>query len=98
MPYLKSTHISPSQKSYGQHGTHGGETILSQQVPYPNKFPHAHAKTNSTLTGIMSFVMHEFVYFGRSIPWIIIDALPYFRHWKLQDVHSPFIRGAILTM
>src|SRR5271170_2736741 len=37
----------------------------------------------------MSFIMHEFVYFGRSIPWIIIDALPYFRRWKLQDVHSP---------
>ena len=32
--------------------------------------------------------MHEFVYFGRSIPWIIIDALPYFRRWKLQDVPS----------
>jgi len=39
--------------------------------------------------GIMSFVMHEFVYFGRSIPWIIIDAIPYFRRWKLQDVPPP---------
>ena len=24
------------------------------------------------------------MYFGRSIPWIIIDATPYFRKWKLQ--------------
>lgn len=33
--------------------------------------------------------MHEIVYFGRSIPWIIIDAIPYFRRFKLQDVsHS----------
>ncbi|GJD03435.1 fatty acid hydroxylase [Colletotrichum higginsianum] len=44
-------------------------------------------------TGIMTFVMHEVVYFGRSLPWIIIDAIPYFRRWKLQQVslslHSP---------
>ncbi|KAG8936776.1 C-4 sterol methyl oxidase [Tulasnella sp. 418] len=37
-------------------------------------------------TGIMSFVMHELVYFGRCVPWMIIDALPYFRKWKLQPV------------
>lgn len=30
--------------------------------------------------------MHESVYFGRSIPWIVIDAIPYFRRYKLQDV------------
>jgi methylsterol monooxygenase len=36
--------------------------------------------------GIMSFVLHEVVYFGRSLPWIIIDAIPFFRRWKLQDV------------
>lgn len=39
-------------------------------------------------TGIMSFVMHEIVYFGRSIPWIIIDAIPYFNKWKLQAVRT----------
>lgn len=37
-------------------------------------------------TGIMSFVMHEAVYFGRSLPWIIIDAIPWFRRYKIQDV------------
>lgn len=26
------------------------------------------------------------VYFGRCVPWIIIDAIPYFRRWKLQPV------------
>lgn len=44
---------------------------------------------NDTLaTGIMSFVMHEVVYFGRSAPWMIIDALPYFRKYKLQNVRA----------
>jgi methylsterol monooxygenase len=37
-------------------------------------------------TGIMSFVMHELVYFGRSLPWFIIDRLPYFNKYKLQNV------------
>jgi methylsterol monooxygenase len=37
-------------------------------------------------TGIMSFVMHETVYFGRSLPWIIIDCIPYFRRYKIQHV------------
>jgi methylsterol monooxygenase len=40
-------------------------------------------------TGIMSFVMHEVVYFGRCLPWIIIDALPYFRKWKIQPNKIP---------
>lgn len=37
-------------------------------------------------TGIMSFVIHEALYFGRSLPWIIIDAIPYFRRYKIQPV------------
>ncbi|KAF8151726.1 C4-methyl sterol oxidase [Crassisporium funariophilum] len=40
-------------------------------------------------TGLMSFLLHEFVYFGRSIPWIIIDSMPYFRRWKLQPNKVP---------
>ena len=37
-------------------------------------------------TGIMSFVMHETVYFGRSLPWIIIDCIPWFNKYKIQNV------------
>ncbi|KAJ7475113.1 hypothetical protein B0H11DRAFT_2034153 [Mycena galericulata] len=40
-------------------------------------------------TGLASFLMHEIVYFGRCIPWIIIDAIPYFRRWKLQAAKIP---------
>jgi hypothetical protein len=29
------------------------------------------------------------VYFGRCVPWIIIDAIPYFRRWKLQPDKIP---------
>ncbi|KAJ4300392.1 C-4 sterol methyl oxidase [Collariella sp. IMI 366227] len=45
---------------------------------------------NDTIaTGIMSFVMHELVYFGRSLPWIIIDSIPFFNKWKLQNTKVP---------
>lgn len=37
-------------------------------------------------TGIMSFIMHEVVYFGRSAPFMIMDCIPFFQKWKLQNV------------
>lgn len=30
--------------------------------------------------------MHEIIYFGRSIPWAIIDRIPYFNKYKIQNV------------
>ena len=51
---------------------------------------------NDTIaTGIMSFVMHEFVYFGRSLPWMIIDAIPFFNKYKLQNVSAPPLPSAL---
>ena len=40
-------------------------------------------------TGVMSFLLHEIVYFGRSIPWMIIDAMPSMRKYKLQPNYVP---------
>jgi methylsterol monooxygenase len=40
-------------------------------------------------TGIMSFTMHEMVYFGRSLPWIIISRIPYFNKYKIQGQKVP---------
>jgi methylsterol monooxygenase len=39
-------------------------------------------------TGIMSFAMHELVYFGRSLPWIFIDTLGIFKGYKIQSVSA----------
>lgn len=38
------------------------------------------------VTGIFAFLMHEFVYFGRFIPFLICDFIPYFQKYKLQQV------------
>ncbi|KAI0618664.1 ERG3 Sterol desaturase [Pyrenophora tritici-repentis] len=40
-------------------------------------------------TGIMSFVIHEALYYGRSLPWIIIDCIPFFNRYKIQQHKVP---------
>lgn len=35
-------------------------------------------------TGFLSFFVHETVYFGRAIPWLFVDMIPYFQQYKLQ--------------
>lgn len=47
---------------------------------------YAYMQNDVLATGIMSFVMHEVVYFGRSLPWIIIDRMKYFNKYKIQNV------------
>lgn len=47
---------------------------------------YAYLQNDVLATGIMSFVMHEMVYFGRSLPWMIIDRTPYFNKYKIQSV------------
>lgn len=47
------------------------------------------------VTGIFAFLMHELVYFGRFIPFLICDFIPYFNQYKLQEVTT--IRQHIKT-
>lgn len=47
---------------------------------------YAYMQNDVLATGIMSFVMHELVYFGRSIPWMIADRVPYLNKYKIQNV------------
>ena len=47
---------------------------------------YAYMQNDTIATGILSFAVHEVVYFGRSLPWMIIDQIPYFRRYKIQDV------------
>ncbi|KAM4056751.1 fatty acid hydroxylase superfamily protein [Hirsutella rhossiliensis] len=48
---------------------------------------------NDTLaTGIMSFVMHELIYFGRCIPFMVMDKIPYFHKYKIQNQKMPSLK------
>lgn len=51
---------------------------------------YAYIGNDVLATGIMSFVLHELVYFGRSIPWMIIASIPYFNRYKIQNVSATF--------
>ncbi|KAK6948556.1 hypothetical protein Daesc_010326 [Daldinia eschscholtzii] len=42
-----------------------------------------------TATGIMSFLMHEIVYFGRCIPYMVLDCIPFFNRFKIQNQKIP---------
>ena len=49
---------------------------------------YAYMQNDVLATGIMSFTMHELVYFGRSLPWMIADRLPYFNKYQIQNVRQ----------
>lgn len=40
-------------------------------------------------TGLLFFVVHEISYFGRCIPWMVVDMIPFFRRWKIQPDKVP---------
>ncbi|KAI1054855.1 hypothetical protein LB506_006794 [Fusarium annulatum] len=48
---------------------------------------------NDTLaTGIMSFVLHELVYFGRCVPYMMMDYIPYFQQFRIQKQKVPTLK------
>ncbi|RAO72965.1 uncharacterized protein BHQ10_008977 [Talaromyces amestolkiae] len=53
---------------------------------------YAFMQNDVLATGIMSFVMHEVVYFGRALPWILIDTLGLFKKYKIQDNKIPTLK------
>ncbi|KAL1921771.1 uncharacterized protein VTP21DRAFT_10413 [Calcarisporiella thermophila] len=42
-------------------------------------------RNEALVTGVLSFVLHELVYFGRCIPFMIADYIPSFKKYKLQQ-------------
>ncbi|OWB58852.1 hypothetical protein B5S28_g4938 [[Candida] boidinii] len=40
-------------------------------------------------TGLLFFCLHEIMYFGRCLPWFIIDKIPFFNKWKIQSEKLP---------
>lgn len=50
------------------------------------------------VTGVFAFLMHEFVYFGRFVPFLICDFIPYFQKYKLQEVKQCFTMDRLTVM
>lgn len=87
LDYRNSTLLSPAPETYW-----GQFEEISKYNVHLNLFErmwaawYAYMQNDVLATGIMSFVMHEVVYFGRSLPWIIIDRMKYFNKYKIQSV------------
>lgn len=58
---------------------------------------YAFMQNDVLATGIMSFVMHELVYFGRSLPWFIMDRMPSMNKYKIQNVRICWLKTWILS-
>lgn len=50
---------------------------------------YAYVGNDVYATGMMAFTMHELVYFGRALPWYIIDKIPAMRKYKIQNQKIP---------
>lgn len=59
---------------------------------------YAYIGNDVLATGIMSFLMHELVYFGRALPWIIIDCIPAFNKYKIQGVSLPYLTAFVVAI
>lgn len=49
-------------------------------------------------TGLMFFLLHEFMYFFRCLPWAILDQIPYFRRWKIQPTKIPSAKEQLFCL
>lgn len=45
---------------------------------------YVYMKNDILATGIMFFLLHELMYFGRCLPWYIVDKFGLFRKYKIQ--------------
>ncbi|PGH29729.1 methylsterol monooxygenase [[Emmonsia] crescens] len=53
---------------------------------------YAYMQNDVLATGILSFGLHEIVYFGRALPYIIMDKIPYFHKYKIQQSKIPTLK------
>lgn len=66
-------------------------TLAATGEPYQlnwleNQWEQLYEGRNPLLvTGVVAFVMHELVYFGRFLPFLLCDFIPYFKQYKIQQ-------------
>lgn len=50
---------------------------------------YLYMKNDVLATGLMFFLLHEFMYFGRCLPWFLIDTFGWFKQYKIQPTKVP---------
>jgi methylsterol monooxygenase len=85
--YIGNPVIATGLMSFLLHEVSPTPTAFSTSLPIPVTHP-----SEPTLLTILSSrrpPARQIVYFGRCIPWIIIDKMPMFRKYKLQPTKVP---------
>ncbi|CDK24297.1 unnamed protein product [Kuraishia capsulata CBS 1993] len=50
---------------------------------------YAYMGNDTLATGLLFFLTHELMYFGRCLPWYIIGKISFFNRWKIQPSYIP---------
>lgn len=93
--HILNNTIPHNQTSYFEILHHLSSADLSSEVYNYNALEKLWASwylyiNNDVLaTGLLFFTVHELTYFGRCLPWMIIDQIPYFNRWKIQPDKIP---------
>lgn len=98
LPILANSHLASniSTESYTDvfHSLQNlsqGDTLVSQLNLLEKLWASWYIYMNNDIlaTGILFFATHELMYFGRCLPWLIIDRIKFFNKWKIQDEKIP---------
>lgn len=81
---MNSTTAVLLQQTLLDTGTHAVSVIQSAWANY-----YGWMDNDFLATGLLFLVIHELVYFGKSAPWALLDQIPYFRKYKIQDTKVP---------
>ncbi|OJD25148.1 hypothetical protein ACJ73_03492 [Blastomyces percursus] len=91
--HRNSTLLSPPQETYwGQFDEISKYNVHLNFAERMWAAWYAYMQNDVLATGILSFAMHEIVYFGRALPYIIMDQIPYFHKYKIQRDKIPTLK------
>jgi hypothetical protein len=78
----------PALQTHMYWGTYEQTSLDSQLNTFERLWVawYAYMQNDVLATGIMSFAVHELVFWGRSLPWMIVGRIPFFQRYKIQNV------------
>lgn len=81
---MNSTSSIPSSNVAFDFALAAGNSAVSKLEGYWASY-YAWMDNDFLATGLLFLVIHELVYFGRSLPWYILDSFNVFRKYKIQN-------------
>ena len=77
-PTIGDVTLLGRRRAAGEGGVPGARQDDRGLVVDPRQLQHF------VIAGPLTFVFHEVVYFGRWMPWLLMDQFEFFKRWKIQ--------------